>query len=110
MPHQRKKSERSRPQTVPNTRKPVTKEELRGLEEEIKIKFDWVHEPQAHQMQGIVAQLQIRDALVHAGTGSGKTMIAAGPHAHSSSEGKVTSMISPLIALHDEQVSESNRT
>ncbi|KAJ7302861.1 P-loop containing nucleoside triphosphate hydrolase protein [Mycena albidolilacea] len=31
-------------------------------------------------------------------------MVAAGPHAHKSSEGKVTSMISPLIALHDEQV------
>ncbi|KAJ6472905.1 P-loop containing nucleoside triphosphate hydrolase protein [Mycena vitilis] len=104
MPHPRKKSARSRPQAVPSTRKPVTKEELRGLEEEIKIKFDWVHEPQAHQMLGIIAQLQMRDALVHAGTGSGKTMIAAGSHAHSSSEGKVTLMISPLIALHDEQV------
>ncbi|KAF7371798.1 p-loop containing nucleoside triphosphate hydrolase protein [Mycena venus] len=106
MPHQRKKSRVPRPQAVPNTRKPVTKEELRGLEDEIKIKFDWVHEPQAHQMQGIIiAQLQtLRDALVHAGTGPGKTMIAAGPHAHRSSEGKVTLMISPLIALHDEQV------
>ncbi|KAK0486708.1 P-loop containing nucleoside triphosphate hydrolase protein [Armillaria luteobubalina] len=46
----------------------------------------------------------MRDVLVHAGTGLGKTAIAAGPHAHPSSEGKVTLMISPLIALHDEQV------
>ncbi len=37
----------------------------------------------------------------------GKTAIAAGPHAHPTSEGKVTLMISPLIALHDEQVSQS---
>ncbi|KAJ7245186.1 P-loop containing nucleoside triphosphate hydrolase protein [Mycena haematopus] len=104
MPRQPKQSRAPRPQGNPNPRKPVTKEELRGLEDEIKIKFDWVHEPQPHQMQGIIAQLQMRDALVHAGTGSGKTMIAAGPHAHRSSEGKVTLMISPLIALHDEQV------
>jgi ATP-dependent helicase YprA (DUF1998 family) len=105
MPRQRKKGIASKPHATPNLRKPVTKEDLRGLEDKIKIKFDWVHEPRAHQMQGIVAQLQMRDVLVHAGTGSGKTMIAAGPHAHPSSEGKVTLMISPLIALHDEQVS-----
>ncbi|KAJ6617841.1 P-loop containing nucleoside triphosphate hydrolase protein [Mycena sp. CBHHK59/15] len=55
-------------------------------------------------MEGIIGQLQMRDVLVHAGTGSGKTAIAAGPHAHKSSQGKVTLMISPLIALHDEQV------
>jgi ATP-dependent helicase YprA (DUF1998 family) len=58
----------------------------------------------AHQLEAIIGQLQMRDVLVHAGTGSGKTAIAAGPHAHKSSEGKVTLMISPLIALHDEQV------
>ncbi|KAJ7241219.1 P-loop containing nucleoside triphosphate hydrolase protein [Mycena haematopus] len=55
-------------------------------------------------MQGIEAQLQMRGCVVHAGTGMGKTTIAAGPHAHPSSVGKVTLMISPLIALHDEQV------
>ncbi|KAJ7704750.1 P-loop containing nucleoside triphosphate hydrolase protein [Mycena metata] len=55
-------------------------------------------------MDGIEAQLQMRDVLVHAGTGMGKTTIAAGPHAHPTSAGKVTLMISPLIALHDEQV------
>ncbi|KAJ7319126.1 P-loop containing nucleoside triphosphate hydrolase protein [Mycena albidolilacea] len=46
----------------------------------------------------------MRDGLVHAGTGMGKTTIVAGPHAHESSAGKVTLFISPLIALHDEQV------
>ena len=43
--------------------------------------------------------------MVHAGTGSGKTGIAAGPHVHPSSKGKVTITVSPLLALHDEQVS-----
>ncbi|KAJ6629083.1 P-loop containing nucleoside triphosphate hydrolase protein [Mycena sp. CBHHK59/15] len=98
-----KKGRAPKPHTAPNPHKPVTKEELHGLEDKIKVKFEWVHEPRAHQMLGIVAQLQMRDVLVHAGTGSRKTMIAAGPHTHPSSEGKVTLMISPLIALHDEQ-------
>ncbi|KAJ7476583.1 P-loop containing nucleoside triphosphate hydrolase protein [Mycena latifolia] len=70
----------------------------------MKTKFEWTHTPKPHQMEGIIGQLQMRDVLVHAGTGSGKTAIAAGPHAHKSSQGRVTLMISPLIALHDEQV------
>ncbi|KAJ6450297.1 hypothetical protein C8R45DRAFT_849132, partial [Mycena sanguinolenta] len=74
------------------------------LEDEIKTKFQWEHDVKPHQLEGIIGKLQMRDVLVHAGTGSGKTAIAAGPHAHKSSEGKVTLMISPLIALHDEQV------
>jgi ATP-dependent helicase YprA (DUF1998 family) len=101
----RRKAGPRKPKAAPNPRTPVTKEELRGLEDDIRTKFAWNHYPKTHQMAGITAQLQMRDVLVHAGTGSGKTMIAAGPHAHRSSEGKVTLMISPLIALHDEQVS-----
>ncbi|KAF8210857.1 P-loop containing nucleoside triphosphate hydrolase protein [Mycena galopus ATCC 62051] len=89
---------------TPNKRKLLTKTELRGLEDDIKAKFQWEHTVKAHQLEGIIGQLQMRDVLVHAGTGSGKTAIAAGPHAHKSSEGKVMLMISPLIALHDEQV------
>ncbi|KAF8064911.1 P-loop containing nucleoside triphosphate hydrolase protein, partial [Lyophyllum atratum] len=34
----------------------------------------------------------------------GKTAIAAGPHVHEKSNGKVTLMVSPLIALQEEQV------
>ncbi|KAJ7211875.1 P-loop containing nucleoside triphosphate hydrolase protein [Mycena rebaudengoi] len=70
----------------------------------MRSKFHWNHDARVYQMQGIEAQLQMRDAIVHAGTGMGKTAIAAGPHAHPTSAGKVTLMISPLIALHDEQV------
>ncbi|KAJ7038353.1 P-loop containing nucleoside triphosphate hydrolase protein [Mycena alexandri] len=66
-------------------------------------KFQTPYRAREYQIKGIEAQLQMRDILVHAGTGMGKTTIAAGPHAHPSSAGKVTLMISPLIALHDEQ-------
>ncbi|KDR71310.1 hypothetical protein GALMADRAFT_1345788 [Galerina marginata CBS 339.88] len=55
-------------------------------------------------MEGIIAQLKRQDVLIHAGTGMGKTAVAAGPHAHPSAKGRVTIMVSPLIALHDEMV------
>lgn len=73
------------------------------LKELIKDQFGF--EPQQFQMDAIIAQLQGRDVLVHAGTGKGKTMIGAGPHVHASSKGKVSIVVSPLIALHNEQVS-----
>lgn len=57
-------------------------------------------------MEAIRAQLQHQDVIVHAGTGLGKTAIAAGPHVHTRSKGKVTIMVSPLIALHDKMVSD----
>ncbi|KAJ7804261.1 hypothetical protein B0H14DRAFT_3091849 [Mycena olivaceomarginata] len=43
------------------------------------------------------------DTYYETAPGSGRTAIAAGPHAHKSSIGKVTLMILSLIALHDEQ-------
>ena len=70
----------------------------------MKEKFKWDHEPRPFQVDAIVAQLKREDVLIHAGTGSGKTAVAAGPHAHEKMQGKVTFMISPLIALQDEQV------
>jgi superfamily II DNA helicase RecQ len=107
MPPRKKKSAAPppRPQNTPNARKPLTKAELVGLQDHMLAKFQCKHLARQFQMDGIEAQLQMRDVLVHAGTGMGKTTIAAGPHAHPTSVGKVTLMISPLIALHDEQVS-----
>ncbi|CAA7267795.1 unnamed protein product [Cyclocybe aegerita] len=55
-------------------------------------------------MDAINAQLEMRDVLIHVGTGTGKTAIAAGPHVHPSAKGKVSIMVSPLITLHDEMV------
>ncbi|KAJ6618432.1 P-loop containing nucleoside triphosphate hydrolase protein, partial [Mycena sp. CBHHK59/15] len=106
MPPRRKNKTAAPPrlQNTPNTRKPLTRAELVGLQDHMLAKFQCQHLAREYQMQGIEAQLQMRDVLVHAGTGMGKTTIAAGPHAHPTSVGKVTLMISPLIALHNEQV------
>ncbi|KAF8172287.1 P-loop containing nucleoside triphosphate hydrolase protein [Pholiota molesta] len=78
--------------------------DLKNIAQKIKEKFEWNHEPRPFQVDAIVAQLKREDVLIHAGTGSGKTAVAAGPHAHEKMKGKVTFMISPLIALQDEQV------
>lgn len=99
--------QRKPPRDFP-TRQTLTDEDLKGLDEAIGKQFGWERGPWPHQMQGIKAQLQGKNALMHAGTGSGKTGIAAGPHVHPSSKGKVTIMVSPLIALHEEQVSDLN--
>ncbi|EGO04651.1 hypothetical protein SERLA73DRAFT_118595 [Serpula lacrymans var. lacrymans S7.3] len=55
-------------------------------------------------VEATTAQLQGKDVLVHAGTGAGKMAIAAELHVHASSKGRVTLMVSPLLALHDKQV------
>jgi len=70
----------------------------------IKNAFKWNNEPRPFQLDAIKAQLLRQDVLIHAGTGSGKTAVAAGPHAHEKAKGMVTFMISPLIALQDEQI------
>jgi len=84
--------------------KGLTNEELEGLETKITEKFQWTHAPRSFQMTAIRAQLLRKDVLIHAGTGSGKTAVAAGPHAHEKAKGMVTFMVSPLIVLQEEQV------
>lgn len=86
------------------TWKGVSLNNLKDLAQKIKDKFKWKHEPRNFQLEAVKAQLQRRDVLIHAGTGSGKTFIAAGPHAHEAASRKVTFFVSPLIALQDEQV------
>ncbi|KAF5313671.1 hypothetical protein D9611_010068 [Ephemerocybe angulata] len=83
---------------------PVPDEELEDLAQAMKDTFKWEHSPREFQVKAVKAQLQRKDVLIHAGTGLGKTAVAAGPHAHKSSKGKVTIMVSPLIALQEEQV------
>lgn len=80
--------------------------DLGGLDEKICEKFGWTHSPREFQLEAIKGQLLRKDVLVHAGTGSGKTTIAAGPHALIDKlKGMVTFMVSPLLALQEEQVS-----
>lgn len=85
-----------------------TIDDLKNLGQKIKDRFQWKHTPHDFQLEAIKAQLQKKDVLVHAGTGAGKTFIAAGPHALDTSKGFVTFMVSPLIALQTEQVRISN--
>lgn len=79
-------------------------DELTTLAAKIKKHFNWTHEPQAFQLSAIKGQLQRQDVLVHAGTGSGKTVVAAGPHVYEKTRGMVTFMVAPLIVLQDEHV------
>ena len=80
-------------------------EELRKLPDLIKTHFKtWTDGARDFQLESMEAQVLGKDVLIHAATGSGKTGIAAGPHLLPSSKGKVTLFVSPLLALHDEQV------
>jgi superfamily II helicase len=79
--------------------------ELETLPDLIKEKFTtWTNGAHSFQMECMKAQVLQKDLLLHAATGSGKTGIAAGPHLLPSSKGKVTLFVSPLLALHDQQV------
>lgn len=80
-------------------------EELGTLPDLIKAKFKgWDDGPHDFQSDCMGAQAHGIDVLLHAATSSGKTGIVAGPHLLPSSKGKVTLFVSPLIALHAEQV------
>ena len=67
-----------------------------------RFKFDG--DPRPFQVEGTKAQLEGCDMIIQAPTGSGKTAVAAGPHVWETSKGKVTIMVSPLLALEDEMV------
>jgi superfamily II DNA helicase RecQ len=82
----------------------LEEEDLEGLAQIIQECFQWEHLPREFQVQAIRAQLLQKDVLIHAGTGSGKMAIAAGPHTHPKAKGMVTFMVSPLIVLQEEQV------
>jgi superfamily II DNA helicase RecQ len=84
--------------------------ELEILPDLIKENFTtWEDGAHAFQTECMRAQVLRCDILLHAATGSGKTGIAAGPHLLPSSKGKVTLFVSPLLALHDEQVNWTRR-
>jgi hypothetical protein len=81
------------------------REELKSLPELVKNAYTkWTNGATPTQLQCMGAQALGRDTILHAATGAGKTGIAAGPHLLPSSKGKVTLIISPLLSLHEEQV------
>lgn len=105
----RKKACQPRPATK-GTDKPTqpqpTLKDLEGLGVRLEEQFGW--KLRAFQLEAIEAQVLGKDVIVHAGTGAGKTAIAAGPHVLPMMEGRVTIMVSPLLALQNEQVKFSS--
>ncbi|KAF5371245.1 hypothetical protein D9758_004315 [Tetrapyrgos nigripes] len=86
--------------SAPPRRKLATQKDLKNLLELLKKQLGF--KPHDFQVHAIQAQPLGKDVVVHAGTGSGKTVIAAGPHLHNPKSG-VTLFISPLIGLQNEQ-------
>ncbi|KAJ7036839.1 P-loop containing nucleoside triphosphate hydrolase protein [Mycena alexandri] len=90
----------------------ITPEQLNAIKQELKLLpglikthySKWNNGAQEFQIQCMEAQKLGQDVILHAATGAGKTGIAAGPHLLSSSAGKVTLVVSPLLSLHEEQV------
>lgn len=68
-----------------------------------KLRNAYSREPHDFQFEGIKAQIEGVDMLVHASTGAGKTTIAAGPHLWIPNG--VTLVATPLITLAEEMVS-----
>ncbi|KAJ7125766.1 hypothetical protein C8R43DRAFT_898148, partial [Mycena crocata] len=103
----------------PSTRPPprasakITPEQLEAIDKELETLpglirthyTKWTAGARDFQLDCMKAQKRGTNVILHAATGSGKTGIAAGPHLLPSSKGKVTLMVSPLLSLHDEQVS-----
>lgn len=83
--------------------------DLKTLARKMMEKYGWESEPRPFQLAGVQAQLEGTDMIIQAPTGFGKTAIAAGPHLWPSSKGKITLVISPLLALEEEMV-ETFRT
>ncbi|KAJ6573646.1 hypothetical protein B0H10DRAFT_2237000 [Mycena sp. CBHHK59/15] len=80
--------------TLPSSSK-RTPAQLAAIGEELKLLPDLVKKHYTKWTDGASAfQLEC----------AGKTGIAAGPHLLPSSKGKVTLMVSPLLSLHEEQV------
>ncbi|KAF8968227.1 P-loop containing nucleoside triphosphate hydrolase protein [Flammula alnicola] len=79
--------------------------ELEHLPNLIKTHYKkWTDGAHDFQLSCMRAQVLQKDVLLHAATGAGKTGIAAGPHLLPSSKGMVTLVVSPLLALQEEQV------
>ncbi|KAJ7654570.1 P-loop containing nucleoside triphosphate hydrolase protein [Mycena polygramma] len=112
-PKPRKHGKTSKVRRAPRASAKITAEQLEAINKELESLpglirthyTKWTDGAQDFQLECMRAQKLGRDTLLHAATGSGKTGIAAGPHLLPSSRGKVTLMVSPLLALHDEQVS-----
>lgn len=106
---QRKQRHASPPQRPPLSPEDLAArlKELEQLPELVREHYKhWGNGTGEHQIAGMRAQHLGEDFILHAGTSSGKTGIAGGPHLLESNKQakKVTLFVSPLLALHEEQV------
>lgn len=82
----------------------LSESSLKWLSKQMQEQYGWKDEPRLFQLEGAQAQLEGTDMIIQAPTGAGKTAVAAGPHLWPGSQGKVTIMVCPLLALEDEMV------
>lgn len=95
-----------RPSALTAEQQVIINNEIELLPELIKTNYvNWSNGAKSFQLDAMCAQLRGQDVMIHAATGSGKTGIAAAPHLLPSSKGKVTIVISPILALQDKQAS-----
>lgn len=89
----------------PPPRKKLTSEERESVRSALKDMLKG-NDPFDMQVEFTVAQEEGRDALGQAPTGSGKTVVAAGPYGIEKNrlDKRVTLMVSPLIGLQEEMV------
>lgn len=85
-------------------RRALLLQEFENLPELVKARCPKMPSLHPFQLESMRAQLEGKDVLLQAPTGAGKTAVAAALHLLPSSEGMLTLMVSPLLALHREQV------
>ncbi|KAG8744394.1 hypothetical protein FRC12_014801 [Ceratobasidium sp. 428] len=78
-----------------------TRERFKDLESRMRNQFRW-EKAQEFQVNGALLQLVKCDAVIHVGTGRGKTAVVAAPYVLDENKGNTTLLISPLIALQSE--------
>ncbi|KAI0073052.1 P-loop containing nucleoside triphosphate hydrolase protein [Panus rudis PR-1116 ss-1] len=88
----------------PDVRQRLTDAQVAELGETMQKTYGWDAPPRYFQLEGARAQLEGVDMIIQAPTGFGKTAVAAGPHLWPESKGKITIVISPLMALEEEMV------
>ncbi|KAL1948711.1 hypothetical protein VTO73DRAFT_10517 [Trametes versicolor] len=92
------------PKATPTKFPKLTEEDIQKLSALMGEHFRWDADPRFFQLEGVRAQIEGVDMIIQAPTGSGKTAVAASPHLWPTSEGKVTIMVCPLLALEEEMV------
>lgn len=85
---------------------PAVRNKYRDLELLMCQQFGWT-QARSFQVEGTLLQLARRDAIIHVGTGQGKTAVAAGPYVLEENSQKCSILISPLIVLQSDMVSRT---